>query len=93
MPQPTILYDFEFVGGANNSYSFVTSDKVRYEIRFVPSAYMFEDYREPYIDGYEMIIIVADNPTGRKLPSDPRTAPTISTIFYDFFTEHQRVVK
>lgn len=76
----------------NHTYAFTTVDDISYEIRFVPSAYMFEDYLEPHIDGYEMIILVVDNPTGRKLPADQRTAPTISTIFYDFFTEHQRVV-
>ncbi len=34
----------------------------------------------------------ADNPTGGKISADPRTAPTISTIFYDFFQAHERVV-
>lgn len=87
-----IRYEYEFVGGVNNSYSFVTTDKVRYEVRFVPSAYMFEEYLDPYIDGYEMIILVVDNPAGSRLPADARTEPTISTIFYDFFTLHERVV-
>ena len=89
---PPIAYEFEFVGGLNHSYSFVTDDKVRYEIRFVPSAYMFEDYLESHIDAYEMIILVADNPLGKRIPADDRTAPTIRAIFYDFFTQYERVV-
>ena len=92
MPQPPIPYNFEIIGGFNNSYSFVTADKVRYEIRFVPSAYLFEDYLISHIDGYEMIIAVAASPNGSRLPADPRTAPTISAIFYDFFTLYERVV-
>ncbi len=90
--EPPIPYEFEFVGDSQNSYSFVTDDKVRYQIRFVPSAYMFEDYLEPYIDAYEMIIAVADNPTGNRLPADKRTAPTIRAIFYNFFQQYERVV-
>lgn len=86
-------YPFEIEGGPSNLYAFTTADEVSYEIRFVPSAYMFEGYLDNYVDGYEMIIAVADNPLGKRIPADPRTAPTISTIFYHFFEAHdQRVV-
>lgn len=90
--EPASRYEFRFTGGQNNIYAFTTQDEISYEIRFVPSEYMFEDHLAHYVDGYEMIILVADNPLGGKIPSDPRTAPTISTIFYDFFQEHERVV-
>lgn len=89
---PIPPYEFEYVGGQNQSYSFVTDDRVRYEIRFVPSAYLFEDYLNAHINAHEMVIAVASNPAGGKLPADPRTAPTIRTIFYDFFQSKELVV-
>lgn len=87
MPKNPLLqpYNFLFVGGLNHSYSFVTDDRVRYEVRFVPSAYLFEEHLTEYIDAFEMIVAIADNPSGSRLPNDLRTAPTISAIFYDFF--------
>lgn len=85
-------YTFKFLGGSNHLYAFTTDEGIGYEIKFVPSAYMFEDYLEPFIDAYEMIIAVADNPTGNRLPADLRTAPTIRAIFYDFFQNYERVV-
>ena len=54
-PVPPSNYPFRFIGGANHVYAFTTVDEIGYEIRFVPSAYMFEDYLEPHIDAYEMI--------------------------------------
>lgn len=65
---PINSYEFEFVGGQQNSYSFVTDDKVRYEIRFVPSAYLFVDYVEEHVNAFEMVIAVADNPNGGAYP-------------------------
>ncbi len=91
-PTPPSSYPFRLIGGLNHVYAFTTIDEIGYEIRFVPSAYMFEDYLEPYIDAYEMIIAVADNPLGKRLPADARTEPTVRAIFYDFFTLYERVV-
>lgn len=74
---PVNKYPFTFLGGINHTYAFTTDDDVGYEIRFIPSAYMFEDYLDPYIDGYEMVILVVDTPWSNRLPADRRTAPTI----------------
>ena len=39
-----------------------------------------------------MIILVVDNPVGRRIPADDRTGPTIRAIFYEFLQDHERVV-
>ncbi len=90
--EPILSYPFRFVGGEHHRYAFTTKDDVGYEIRFVPSAYMFEEHLDVYIDAFEMIILVADNPNGPRIPADPRTAPTIRAVFYDFFQNYERVV-
>ncbi|GAB4032472.1 DUF6169 family protein [Spirosoma gilvum] len=85
-------YEFEFIGGDHNSYSFSTYDKVRYAIKFVPSDYLFVDYIEGRVNAFEMVIAVADNPTGKRIPADPLTEPTILAIFYDFFRSLEHVI-
>ena len=40
-------YKFEFVGGEYHIYAFTTVDEIGYEIKFVPSSYMFEGYCRP----------------------------------------------
>jgi len=45
-----------------------------------------------FIDAYEMVIAVADNPKGGRLPVDPLTEPTIRAIFYDFFRSKEHVI-
>ncbi len=39
----TDSYRFNFVGGEFNSFFFTTKNNVVYEVRFVPSAYLFEE--------------------------------------------------
>lgn len=85
-------YKFIWIGGEQNVYGFVTQNDVGYEIKFVPSAYLFEGYIDHFIDAYEMVIAVADNPKGGRLPADPLTEPTIRAIFYDFFRSKQHVI-
>lgn len=53
---------------------------------------MFEGYIEHHIDAYEMVIAVADNPLGRRIPADQLTEPTIRAIFYDFFRNKDQVI-
>ena len=63
---PISSYKFVWVGGEFNTYAFVTDDAIGYEIKFVPSAYLFEDYVEYHVDAYEMVIAVANNPMGKR---------------------------
>lgn len=81
-----------WLGGERNIYAFTTVDEIGYEVRFVPSSYMFDNYIEHHVDAYEMVIAVADNPLGRRIPADPLTEPTIRTIFYDFFRNKEQVI-
>jgi hypothetical protein len=47
---------------------------------------LFGDYVEQTVNAFEMVIAVADNPTGNHIPADPLTELTIQAIFYDFFS-------
>ena len=85
-------YEFSFVGGRQNSYFFVTEHEVVYEIKFVPSGYLFESRPELVIQAFEMIISVVDKPITGRLPAGPLTAPTIHAIFYDFFHSKEQVI-
>lgn len=85
-------YEFEFVGGEHNTYSFSTYYTIRYAIKFVPSSYMFEGFVDHNVDAYEMVIAVADNPLGKRIPADPLTEPTIRSIFFDFFRQKDQVI-
>ncbi len=89
---PISNYSFAWVGGEHNIYAFTTNDDVGYEIKFVPSAYLFVDYLENYVNAFEMVISVADNPVGKRVPADPLTEPTIRAIFYDFFRSKEHVI-
>lgn len=85
-------YEFSFAGGQQNLYYFTTGDEVIYEIKFVPSAYLFVDYLEDHVNAFEMVIAVADNPLGKRVPADTLTEPTIRAIFYDFFRSKEHVI-
>lgn len=92
MPKGAMSYKFEQTGTDYSIFSFTTANGIGYEVRFVPSAYLFEEYIDDPVDAYEMIIAVADNPTGKRLPGDPLIGPTIRAIFYDFFQQNDQVV-
>lgn len=84
-------YTVSLVGGPSNVSVFTTEDNVVYEIKFVPSNDFFTDYEQLDVDIFEMIIAVKDNPTGERLRADRRVAPTIFTIFEEFYTSHRQV--
>lgn len=85
-------YKFDWVGGSNNSYFFTTADAIGYEIKFVPSDYLFDAFPDLQIHLFEMIISVIYNPSGGRLPADALTAPTIVTIFNDFYKDKDQAV-
>ncbi|MBC8151488.1 MAG: hypothetical protein H7Z72_01115 [Bacteroidetes bacterium] len=89
---PISSYNFVWTGGDHNVYAFTTNDEIGYEVKFVPSGYLFEDYIDDPVDAYEMVIAVVDNPAGGRLPADSLTAPTIRAIFYAFFRSHEQVI-
>jgi hypothetical protein len=53
---------------------------------------LFGDYVEQTVNAFEMVIAVADNPTGNHIPADPLTELTIQAIFYDFFRSKEHVI-
>ena len=89
---PLSSYKFELRGNDPNSFYFTTQNEIAYRVIFKPSGYIFE--RDPDIQPfvYEISIIVLDNPTGSRPPSDPLVSATIALIFGRFFEQHERVV-
>ncbi len=83
---PRDRYEFSFAGGQQNLYYFTTGDEVIYEIKFVPSAYLFVDYLEDHVDAFEMVIAVADNPVGKRVPADPTHRTHNPRYFLRFFS-------
>ncbi len=92
MKDPIERYEFEFVEGEHNVYLFTTGTDIKYEIKFVPSSEYFNAYMDLGAEVFEMIISIADNPTGGRLTADERVAPTIFAIFEDFFLIQRHVI-
>lgn len=85
-------YDFDFAGGFDNRYNFVTSNGVSYNVRFKPGAdYVLpgEHWRDNF---YELVIEVASAPNPAHIPADRSIFPTIVAIISEFFTVHERVI-
>jgi hypothetical protein len=94
MSENTVLsepYSFEFIGGKNNSYIFQTDAGIQYEIKFVPSGYLFEEGHPARDFTFEYIIAVLENNTEKTPPLDRRIPLTLALIFQDFFQEHRNV--
>lgn len=85
-------YKYTAVGSGFNSYFFTTIIDVVYEVKFVPSSDYFNAYQDLGVEVFEMIISIADNPSGGRLPSDERVAPTIFAIFEGFFLAQRHVI-
>ena len=92
MPQKELLlkddefYSFEFLGGVNNVYNFITVHEVVYAIKFKPSAYIFPQHVSfaEYIFEFSLILIF--RPEGKlKIASDHRIPKTVLAIFFNFF--------
>lgn len=83
-----MLYDFNFIGGVNNSYVFETNRGIIYEIKFKPSSYIkiFDKNVSEYI--FEFVIEVAINDTGKNPPFDVKVSRTIAGIFKEFLLKY-----
>ena len=85
-------YEFIYAGGAHNVYFFSTDNDIAYQVKFIPSDYLFATYTDLQIQVFEMSISVAQNHTGGRLPADPLISPTIAAIFYNFFRTREQVI-
>lgn len=91
--EPHLLtYEFEFSGNIFNSYYFDTPNGIYYEIKFKPSAYLFEGYPAFAYNTFEFAIVVLDNQTGKNPSFDPLVSNTIAKIVFDFFQNHERII-
>jgi hypothetical protein len=84
-------YSFEFEGGVNNSYIFTTDHEIRYEIKFVPSGYIWEPATPFFKDNtFEFIIAILEK--NKNPPLDKKIPDTIALIFKDFFMDKRNIV-
>jgi hypothetical protein len=84
-------YKFQFIGGQNNTYIFETDFEITYEIKFVPSGYIWEPAIPFFKDNtFEFIIAVIEK--SKNPPLDKKIPDTIALIFKDFFTDKRNLV-
>ena len=84
-------YKYQFVGGQNNTYIFKTDFNITYEIKFVPSGYLWES--NPFFKDYtfEFIIAVLEENAEKKRPLDKKIPETLRLIFEDFFQNNKNI--
>lgn len=87
-----MTYNFEFIGGTNNSYTIVTGSDVVYEIKFKPSTYLVESENLEANSVFEFVIEVLYKPENVALTLDKLIAPTIYEIFKDFYNHNNDYV-
>lgn len=85
-------YEYVFLGDKNNTFAFITVNKIVYEVTFKDSDYLFANNEELKNNTFEISILVAENPTKRTPPLDKLIPKTIANIVADFFQNHERVV-
>ena len=78
-------YNFEYIGGLNNSYTIVTTSDVVYEIKFKPSQYILEIDNFDNELVFEFVIEVLYKPENVALTLDKLIGPTINKIFHEFY--------
>jgi hypothetical protein len=83
-----MLYDFVFIGGANNTYVFETNSGIVYEIKFKPSPYLLDQNKNYSNLIYEFVIDIAINPTDKNPPLDASVGNTIAIVFNEFFSKN-----
>jgi Family of unknown function (DUF6169) len=76
-------YDIEYQG--ENAYSFTTINEIIYLVKFRPTPYLFgeDSIFAPYC--FELIIEVAENPTGKSPVFDTKVSRTVALIFEEFY--------
>lgn len=89
---PLLGYDFEFLGGLDNSYYFITKNEIVYEVKFKTSGYVFDKLPAIQSHTFEFIIEVIENPKGTAVPFDNMMRNTVAAIILDFFNHDKTVV-
>lgn len=85
-------YDFVFVGGEKNTYSFQTIHGISYSATFKHTPYLFSENSDFSKNTYEFSLLVAVNLTGKNPPLDKAILPTVASIFGDFFEKAPNTV-
>jgi hypothetical protein len=79
-------YNFEFKGGVDNRYTFITDNQISYSVKFKDSSYIFDGKLPFPLKAYEMVIEIIKNPLEIRPPLDAKIPFTIATIFYNFYS-------
>lgn len=81
-------YDYEQEPGAKKYvFGFVTEQRVRYQIIFTPTDYLFQNVPDLKWQTFEFIITLLYAPPGIKPAKDERVPVTVATIFKNFYKE------
>jgi Family of unknown function (DUF6169) len=88
----SLAYEYDFIGGEKNTFSFETIHEVTYEITFKSTPYLFgeDSIFTNYI--FEFSIVLVNNPLERNPPSDAKIGPTIAAIFTDFYENSPKTI-
>ena len=78
-------YEYSFVGGEKNTFSFQTINRFTYDVTFKPTPYLFDEGSVYSHYTYEFSIILVSNTLEQNPPFDPKIPPTIAAIFTDFY--------
>lgn len=85
-------YDYIYVGGENNSFYFITDNKIVYEIKFKDSSYLFDGRLEFPIVAFEFVLEIEENPDNVRPPLDNKIPYTVAAIFRDFFAKNDEQI-
>lgn len=85
-------YEYAFLDGIVQTYSFTSDTAVRYEVRFKPGPELVDN---PALESFvfEMVILLIDNPFTPKLPPVDALIPaTIAAVVTHFFALRERAM-
>ncbi len=91
MPKETPdAYDFLYVVGTTNVYTFTTISGAAYAVQFKPTPYLFEDTPELGKHIHELVIELVR--LGERRTVDVRIPYTIAAICRQFLAENERIL-
>lgn len=83
---PENEYEFQYVGGKNNSYLFETTLGIKYEVQFKPSPYIFGEDAIFASHIYEFVLLIRGR-INEQVESDHRIPVTIVGIIINFYQQ------
>jgi Family of unknown function (DUF6169) len=83
----SLAYEYNFIGGEKNTFSFETIHELTYEVTFKSTPYLFGEDSIFAKYTFEFSIILVNNSFEKNPPPDAKIPPTIAAIFTEFFDD------